>query len=781
MKTLSYPREWGAIVLQDLGGFAGGRHAQRSQIGDYIMAYAIEQSGYEHVVGARVAHPKTHTSPQHHVQVSSRYWEHFTMCFGVRYSAEDCIRLSSNYDERLQALEDTLRSLVQQLQGSPVSSCQASGGLQDTSYDNVGSLDSLNSQQVTVTEDVERPSLNNMEGSADEIVAIAFPEDTGSRYFGPSSNIAFFRHISRATTAVITNIAQNPGAMQQFRPDFVSLATPPSTCPDPGTSRSRARDAKQTLPSDKRFLTLFHAFFYGPGLLLGYLDKNNILENYHKEKRNGFARVSRTWLWLVNIILAFSAYTGCSSPDHHVEANEAEAESFFQRAQSLCSESDPEFANVQTVQCLLLTSQYCQGTQRPELAWHLHKMAVSHSLRLGLHAQERDVYERTWFGCVVLDRVYSVNFGRPPSIPNHYVRLSSPSAISLEELDHCSMDNISQTVSFSRSQIDMAHIDGQIVSELYGDNLNANPPLCVSTTLAQIVNLEGRLEKWRETLPPYLRMSEWLKDGTVGSVTTILESSLDRLSIITLVRYHHARILLHRPILTLLLERTTQRKSCTSSGSEDDSFFNHVNAESVRLCHESATKLIHIIDKRSESMALLGSWWFAAYHCFYAALVLFGCHVVWAVRAFKSINCQQENVDTAIATQLGIASETIHRLGRNAKHASDICKTLERLKHLWSTISRFRTGPGPDGCATNIPWPDSEGVLQHGVPPHWSPLTNVTGEVSKPRASTAMNDILHINYETSTTNHDHLVLWPGNLGFLPTLGNELGFDSLPID
>lgn len=95
--------------------------------------------------------------------------------------------------------------------------------------------------------------------------------------------------------------------------------------------------------------------------------------------------------------------------------------------------------------------QYLQGTQDSVAAWVVHGIAVKAAYALGLHCNhapddisliEREVRKRTWFGCVVLDRylrqniqlgtllklprTLSMTFGRPPSIPDSFVRLELP-------------------------------------------------------------------------------------------------------------------------------------------------------------------------------------------------------------------------------------------------------------------------------------------------------------------------------------------------------------------
>ena len=65
------------------------------------------------------------------------------------------------------------------------------------------------------------------------------------------------------------------------------------------------------------------------------------------------------------------------------------------------------------VQYLVVLGQYLQGTQKSVQAWTTHGLAISAAYQLGLHSPdaneaysplECEIRNRTWFGCVLLDR-----------------------------------------------------------------------------------------------------------------------------------------------------------------------------------------------------------------------------------------------------------------------------------------------------------------------------------------------------------------------------------------
>lgn len=66
-----------------------------------------------------------------------------------------------------------------------------------------------------------------------------------------------------------------------------------------------------------------------------------------------------------------------------------------------------------SVQALLLMSQYRSGTHDPDDAWYLGGTAVRAAIQLGLHSStpredfsplDNEVKKRTWYTCIITDR-----------------------------------------------------------------------------------------------------------------------------------------------------------------------------------------------------------------------------------------------------------------------------------------------------------------------------------------------------------------------------------------
>jgi hypothetical protein len=100
---------------------------------------------------------------------------------------------------------------------------------------------------------------------------------------------------------------------------------------------------------------------------------------------------------------------------------------------------------------MLILGQYLQGSQQTMKAWTIHGFAIKAAMQLGLHSTEaaknlspldREVRKRVWLICVMLDRNLSMTFGRPPMIPDRYVRVppvlpysSEPDKIEIDSVE----------------------------------------------------------------------------------------------------------------------------------------------------------------------------------------------------------------------------------------------------------------------------------------------------------------------------------------------------------
>ncbi|KAJ6108028.1 hypothetical protein N7523_009351 [Penicillium sp. IBT 18751x] len=479
------------------------------------------------------------------------------------------------------------------------------------------------------------PDLVGTEDEVDAMGAVTFADEQDSGFFGPSSNIAFLRHLSRAV--VQQGYLLSPGAAEG---GLVSASRPPSP------SRKAGRDKQGqvnifALPPQSETLALVQRYFSNTGLLFPYIYPPVFLETYHEMSRENFMKVRRTWLGLLNMVLAMSSITavpGGAKADTRI----AESDVFYQRGLGLCGSEILRGTTLEVVQFLLLMGQYLQGTQKSVQAWTVHGLAVKAALQLGLQSKtasksfsplEQETRKRTWYGCVVLDRTLSMTFGRPATIPDNYVKLELPIKRDFEKSSAFVDDETSSlSVGFFNSTVTLYKQLWNVLDLLYGQNIGCDSPLPVSETMSHIFTMEQHLFSWERSLPQTLQLvsTASLDDIPLQQLSSDPQYFSWKFRVILTLRYLNLRVLLHRPVLVKFIaaSRSPDRDS------QELKLLQQIGINSMKICTDSAMEIIDIVHKiitePEWKQSLLGAWWFSLYYTFNAALVIIGA--VWIYR-----------------------------------------------------------------------------------------------------------------------------------------------------
>lgn len=297
-------------------------------------------------------------------------------CNGVKPSCSLCVELGfeciyqqpaagsfkpvhapTAYDERLRAIEDTLRLLVHRKDQSseePDTINETDFGMREFRGSMAGQPPIPNEDEDVAILDEDNSGAQNVgEDSVDGMAAITDPEEKESRFYGPSSNIAFLRDISDATSASLKAVGHSRHAANGLNEPIVSRAASPGTTLLSETSPiSRFAINFRSLPSESRALHLIRLFFSDTGMLFPFIHEEGVLRTYAAARQNRFAAVGRSWLCLLNVIFAFATYIS-ARPDQSAEKNAAESEIFIERAQALAAEIELKSANLETGNFLL--------------------------------------------------------------------------------------------------------------------------------------------------------------------------------------------------------------------------------------------------------------------------------------------------------------------------------------------------------------------------------------------------------------------------------------------
>ncbi|KAF4990011.1 hypothetical protein FDECE_14526 [Fusarium decemcellulare] len=482
-------------------------------------------------------------------------------------------------------------------------------------------------QSSDVVVNVEGIRDNSAEQSMTDGMAVSFVSEQDCGFFGPSSNIAFMRHILRAMDKIRPSNRRlsSHAPASEFSPYEGGIVNSSNTLPasSPSPTRNHIHNiSANILPPDSEVQRLIRAYFSNTGLLYPYIYEKDFLDTYERLRAGDFrSNVRRTWLGLLNMILAMATCTSCwenSGNDYRFE----QSDMYYRRARELCPAQIFRGTTLETVQYLLLVSQYLQGTQKSVHTWMTHGLAVKAAMSIGLHSGkiaskftplEQEIRKRTWFGCILLDRSLSMTFGRPCAIPEEYIRLDLPTPLPSSSSIPEEMQELS-TDFFNASMI-----MGRIVTTLYGSNLGCDEQPSETMMAMSIIQFGQELTEWRNNLPSELSIRN---SDDIANEGEIQDSTKERFCLILSLRYFNVQLLLHRPtfIGSLLKQpKATHRRQVP---------VNDVQANFGKTFVQTAENVIDIIHtvltRPNLGRRFIGAWWFTLYYAFSAALAIFG-------------------------------------------------------------------------------------------------------------------------------------------------------------
>lgn len=258
--------------------------------------------------------------------------------------------------------------------------------------------------------------------------------------------------------------------------------------------------------------------------LMPILDVLQIQRGYEQLWKGDCAmKDERSFVCLMNVIFALSAQL-----DESMTSQERSRTSvvFYIRARDLIDVL--EVGSLRAVQYCLLLGEYFQGTTQTRPGWIYVGLAVHTAQSLGLHlpetsdnerdANKRQVQRSVWHGCVFMDRLLSMTYGRPCHIgPKSAIAVPLP----LED-DRIMVDNdskeclklVSQSKScfflFSLSLVNILHDMIFIFYSVNADYRNDRETCSeafynISSCYARVLEVERRLVDWEQRLPLRLK------------------------------------------------------------------------------------------------------------------------------------------------------------------------------------------------------------------------------------------------------------------------------------
>lgn len=100
------------------------------------------------------------------------------------------------------------------------------------------------------------------------------------------------------------------------------------------------------LPSEERTWSLIQIYFEKTGQLLPFIHEASFCDTYIQMREDNFKKVRRTWLGLLNIVLAIATSLHTEG-DMPAEKRIQESDIYFQRANGLCDRDSKRNASLE--------------------------------------------------------------------------------------------------------------------------------------------------------------------------------------------------------------------------------------------------------------------------------------------------------------------------------------------------------------------------------------------------------------------------------------------------
>lgn len=364
--------------------------------------------------------------------------------------------------------------------------------------------------------------------------------------------------------------------------------------------------------------SLLDIYFDTAGAVFPFIHEDTMRKTYTECRLNGFTRARRTWLGTLNMMFAMAS---SFDRDHVPSAKKRFERSniFYKRAQELCSDLSRRVISLEMVHYLLLVVIHCQGTQRSVQAWNNHGLVIRSAIALGLHSDSNgqavdpvneEYHRRTWAVIYCLDKVLSVAFGRPASIPDELMTGREPASGLSTTASSGPHGNVDLPGEFLAVSFRLYQVMAKSLINQYGTNLEkANSNLDDIASLKASGELRKMLQDWATSLPSYLSPCE-PESGILSQNTPA-----NRFRVILTLRYYNLAILIHKPLLRATI-RHLFRVDNAASGSP--SYLIQLAMAEAHECVRAAQltiAIVHcIISADAKSKNNLGAWSFTLYY-----------------------------------------------------------------------------------------------------------------------------------------------------------------------
>ncbi|KAJ5730286.1 uncharacterized protein N7483_004794 [Penicillium malachiteum] len=350
----------------------------------------------------------------------------------------------------------------------------------------------------------------------------------------------------------------------------------------------------------------------------------------------------------LNTIFALS----CHFSDIPAGERETAAYTFFLRAKRFVGLDLLDRCTIGVVQTLLIVALLLQSTPYPNRCWNSIGLACRVAQGLGLYEAptqksisplEKEVRCRTWHGCVMMDMIVSMTYGRP-SMTSHILPVRPVPPPAMRPSSHCEdpcalseqpCDHELGYLTFYVSTIELYEILESILADVYNAwQGRADHHRSISVTgvrqnsLDLMMELDDKLSAYEAQIPPMLN---WTTAQPLGSVHS--SPVLQRQRNVLRARCIHLRLLLYRPMFTQVCSEeriglTEPRKS--TSRPEKSVIYTSTSVNCAVACVKSAIELVSLVYETYQT-SVTDAWWYNGFYTSTAGFVLIMSHSCSAI------------------------------------------------------------------------------------------------------------------------------------------------------
>ncbi|OGM47502.1 hypothetical protein ABOM_002564 [Aspergillus bombycis] len=272
---------------------------------------------------------------------------------------------------------------------------------------------------------------------------------------------------------------------------------------------------------------------------------------------------------------------------------------YFRRARQLLGDIF-EVCSIDSAQALLLLSIYSQHALKPHACYMYSGMAVRTALAIGISSEDRHYSDhdnlaraRTWWAIYYQDVEASCLSGRSSTLagPNEYGP-SDTSRMSAEFAPSTSQNH--PNVHENEGALVTVLADLSVILQRASKRLyHSSGALSPESKPQLATTLDQDLLCWKLHLPTYLNLD----------LDTFTENEwVSKQKLILQLRFHHARMFIHRPHLSI--------------ASSD------LQVDHIHICLEAAQKTIALTYDAYQHRHYFRTWWYNTFYVLYASLII---------------------------------------------------------------------------------------------------------------------------------------------------------------